>query len=84
MPFSYSQAVALRHGDTPSAVCFDHREPYIFHQYGLAGAELLAAWYHPDRPVIVLRSDGRIDTSRYGGLLVDGLAPSTLEYLFNL
>ncbi len=83
-PFSYTQVLRQRVGRTPLVCCFDHREPHSLWYGGLVTPDGLRAWYAPERPVLVLRQNDVVDTSRYGGLTIDGTAPGTLAYLLNL
>ncbi len=52
VPVSYSEVLRRRQGDTPVAVCFDHREPDSLYTYKLASPEMMERWYSPERPQI--------------------------------
>lgn len=74
-PFSYTQILRSRRGATPVVICLDHREPFTLYfgpGTGTGRRELLASWYYPERPVILLRQSGEPDTGRFGGLIADG------------
>ncbi len=82
IPCSYTEAFNKRHGDTPLAACRDHREPQSIWEY--VSADTKRSWYEPDRPILVLRVDGRVNRSYFGGLEADNLRPGTCADLFNL
>jgi len=81
LPLGYSQVLQRRGGETPIAVCHDHRQPWTMH--GEASTALLQSWYYPERFDLVLRRSGRVSGSRYGGLIADGVIMDTLADLLN-
>ena len=81
---SYSHVLNLRGGRTPSVACLDHREPHSLWYAGMATPEMMRNWYVPAGAVFVLRRSGSVDTSHYGGLILDGLNPSTEALAMNL
>jgi prepilin-type N-terminal cleavage/methylation domain-containing protein len=84
LPFGYSHVLSLRGGDTPVIICQDHRQPYSLFNAHRAGPGLLRSWYHPERSNLVLRSNGRIDRSRYGGLFLDGVYMDGMSELMGM
>jgi type II secretory pathway pseudopilin PulG len=84
IPFGYSQILAERRGATPVVVCFDHAQPWSLAQKGLADADMLQSWYRPERGNMVLRRSGRVEVSRYGGMIVDATDVGTLACLAHL
>lgn len=61
--FSYSEIFEKRKGETPLVVCRNHREDQIFH-----GSP---HWYFPEDPLLILRFDGNVSTTRQGGAKTD-------------
>ena len=72
----FSDVLKERGADTPLAVCRDHREPFSLNpflgtgqlppQIGLSPGDF-PSWFFPDAPVVVLRWDGRVTTTKKGG-----------------
>ena len=78
----YSDVSNERRGATPVIACYDHREPKSVEH--MLSASAIRAWYHPERPVIVLRENGSVDSSRYGGVMLDGFPRDTMADAVNL
>lgn len=81
---SYSGEMQRRGESVPIVACFDHREPWSLTQRNLVTPEMLANWYYPEAPLIVLRRSGRVDQSHYGGLHTNGTSADTEALLENL
>lgn len=80
----YTQVLHQRLGETPVAVCFDHREPWSLRLKSQATPHMEEVWYYPERPQIVLRRNLRVDAVRYGGLERDGTSMDTDAQLVGL
>jgi len=83
-PLSYTHVMQARRGETPVVACLDHREPWSLATIGAATPAMERSWYSPERPILVLRRDGTVGISHYGGVRNDALEPDTLALLLHL
>lgn len=78
-PIGYSDVLKKRAGDTPLVLCRDHREPFSLFNVMLSVRpdtlpdflKNVPTWYIPEAPIIVLRHDGRVTTTKKGGCVSD-------------
>jgi hypothetical protein len=81
---SYKDALVRRGNDTPVVICRDHREPWsldpllflrrpdIIRNFNLPKPDY-PVWDYPGEDVVVLRWDGRVDTTKEGGTATHSL-----------
>ena len=82
---SFTDIYLKRRGKTPWVACYDHREPVSFLNWGNRESyPARGMWRRPEMPVVVLRLDGSVNTSHYGGLWDEERFQDTMAYLENL
>ncbi len=85
LPVGYSDVLRERGGDTPLVICRAHREPdYVAVLSGVTHNLAKPRWFFPEAPVIVLRWDGRVQTTRKGGSMVDLTSMGAIQDLAEL
>lgn len=97
MSFTHAELLQRRGSDTPMAYCRDHREPWSLDAFlylkGLPNPPPRPAitrvypyplWCFPEDPIVVLRWDGRVNTTEKGGSQLRstnlGTSAELLEY----
>jgi type II secretory pathway pseudopilin PulG len=83
---SYTALERMRGPAIPIVICREHREAYWLEMQDIHGmlAGKYAHWVQPQRANLVLRRNGRVDATRFGGLFAHLFSVTTEAELLNM